>query len=76
MSGEFQEIYGTTTAGGQYNSGTVFERFGGEKILWSFNGADGSQPYGSLIMDKSGNLYGTTANGGSNGGGVVFEVTP
>ncbi|MFZ0684492.1 MAG: choice-of-anchor tandem repeat GloVer-containing protein [Terriglobales bacterium] len=45
-------------------------------MLWSFNGADGSQPYGSLIMDKSGNLYGTTANGGSNGGGVVFEVTP
>jgi uncharacterized repeat protein (TIGR03803 family) len=37
-------------------------------------GADGSTPYGGLVMDGSGNLYGTTAFGGKYGGGVVFEI--
>ena len=33
-----------------------------ETVLYSFtnSGGDGSNPYGSLIMDASGNLYGTT----------------
>jgi len=76
-------IYGTTLAGGEPNQGTVFELVapvgkGGykEKVLWSFDGTDGAQPYGSLILDSAGNLYGTTSAGGSNGAGVVFEVTP
>jgi uncharacterized repeat protein (TIGR03803 family) len=71
-------MYGTTTAGGQYNAGTVFEIGTGwkEKVLWSFNGTDGAQPYGSLILDSAGNLYGTASAGGSSGAGVVFEVTP
>jgi len=44
-------------------------------ILYSFTGgADGSQPYSSLVMDSSGNLYGTTAVGGSTGNGVLFKV--
>jgi uncharacterized repeat protein (TIGR03803 family) len=76
-------IYGTTTAGGKSGDGTVFELValvgkGGykEKILWNFNGTDGSQPYDSLILDSAGNLYGTTVVGGDYGSGVVFEVTP
>jgi uncharacterized repeat protein (TIGR03803 family) len=76
--GDYLPLYGTTTAGGQYDDGIVFEIGAGfkEKVLWSFNGTDGAQPYGSLITDKSGNLYGTTTAGGSNNAGVVFEVTP
>src|ERR1035437_5513979 len=56
------------------------------KILHSFSGgADGSQPFGSLISDKAGNLYGTTNHGGienvncnmnGTGCGIVFELTP
>jgi hypothetical protein len=46
-----------------------------ETILYAFQGgADGSTPYGGLVMDSTGNLYGTTAFGGQFGGGVVFEV--
>jgi uncharacterized repeat protein (TIGR03803 family) len=46
-----------------------------EKVLWSFNGADGAAPGDSLILDSAGNLYGTTQVGGSSSAGVVFEVT-
>jgi hypothetical protein len=73
-------IFGTTTEGGKFNEGTVFElapTSGGysEKVLWSFNGADGNGPFGSLILDSAGNLYGTTNTGGTSEG-VAFEVTP
>jgi uncharacterized repeat protein (TIGR03803 family) len=75
-------IFGTTNQGGTYGYGTVFELvpvgLGNyeEKVLWSFNGTDGSYPAGSPILDSAGNLYGTTTQGGSTGSGVVYEVTP
>jgi len=76
-------IYGTTTSGGEYNNGTVFELAApvgkgsyAEKILWNFNGTDGANPFAGLIADSAGNLYGTTAAGGPSGNGVVFELTP
>ncbi len=82
-------IYGTTYEGGEAGLGTVFELVAPagagkyeEKVPWSFNGPDGSEPFASLILDAAGNLYGstlvggTTDQGGSSGNGVVFEVTP
>ncbi len=76
-------IYGTTVSGGKYGDGTVFELIAEagkdnykERILWDFGGSDGSQPYGSLILDSKGNLYGTTKYGGSSNSGVVFKVKP
>jgi uncharacterized repeat protein (TIGR03803 family) len=76
-SGNF---YGTTTAGGVNNAGTVFELTptGTETVLYSFafDGVDGWGPRGMLIRDKNGNLYGTTPGGGVNRGGTVFSLTP
>jgi uncharacterized repeat protein (TIGR03803 family) len=82
-------IYGTTIFGGKSNNGTVFELVAPvgkgsyeEKVLWSFAGADGRWPLGSLILDSAGNLYGMTQSGGGTGCyalkgcGVAFEVTP
>lgn len=75
-------LYGTTTQGGQYGFGTVFELSpsgGGwtEKVLYSFqNDGDGSNPTSGLLLDAAGNIYGTTSNGGTDGGGTVFELTP
>ena len=77
-------IYGTTTGGGLYGGGTVYELVAPaagkkgyvEKALWNFNGTDGATPYGAVVLDSAGNLYGTTQGGGSYGNGVVFEVIP
>jgi uncharacterized repeat protein (TIGR03803 family) len=43
--------------------------------LVSFNGSNGAEPLGRLIVDASGNLFGTTIlGGGPNGQGTVFEI--
>jgi uncharacterized repeat protein (TIGR03803 family) len=71
-------LYGTTSAGGEFGLGTVYELSkSGETVLYSFTGTpDGSVPYAGLVMDTSGNLYGTTSAGGSYGYGTVFELNP
>jgi uncharacterized repeat protein (TIGR03803 family) len=44
-------------------------------VLYTFKGgADGNEPLGGLIIDRSGNLYGTTATGGAGSRGTVFEL--
>ncbi len=69
-------LYGTTSAGGASNFGTVFkvDTTGAETVLHSFTGGDGKTPIGSLVLDPSGNLYGTTGAGGSSNSGTVFKV--
>jgi len=49
-----------------------------EKVIYSFNGADGLLPYfAGVVFDPAGNLYGTTNEGGSgNNAGVVYELKP
>jgi uncharacterized repeat protein (TIGR03803 family) len=83
-------LYGTSSEGGAHGWGSVF------KLTWSnggwvyrslhdfTGGADGGTPFGSVVLDASGNLYGTTFFGGTGqcnaqgyaGCGVVFEITP
>ncbi len=77
-------LYGTTSAGGPYGYGTVFElspMVSGnwtEKILHNFNydGTDGVQSYAKLAFDRAGNLYGSTPGGGAGNRGTVFELVP
>ena len=80
-------LYGTTSKGGQYDQGTVFEltKEKGkwvEKVLYQFGGStDGAIPYASLILDAAGDLFGTTYEGGTSGCrgigcGTVFELMP
>jgi uncharacterized repeat protein (TIGR03803 family) len=79
----YGNIYGTTFSGGESDEGTVFELLApvgagsySEKVLWSFDGADGAYPYAGVTVDGARNLYGTAYSGGLNDAGVVFEVTP
>jgi uncharacterized repeat protein (TIGR03803 family) len=71
-------LYGTTGSGGLFGLGTVWtlSPSGTEAVLYSFSGPDGSSPaYGSLMLDKTGNLYGVTAYGGTSDDGVIFRMT-
>jgi uncharacterized repeat protein (TIGR03803 family) len=82
------DLYGTTSSGGLYGNGTVFELVAGaggawtEKILHHFNSSkhDGYFPQAGLVLDSAGNLYGTTTFGGVYSGdqnnGTVFELSP
>jgi len=85
-------IYGTTTAGGNYEGGcdggcgVVFKLAPNSNGGWtdttpySFcslpNCADGYAPSSGVTFDTAGNLYGTTPAGGASGQGIVFELTP
>ncbi len=72
-------LYGATIYGGVAGRGTLFRidpDGSGFRILHSFSGGvdDGSQPYASLIADRSGHLYGTTIFGGASDFGTIFRV--
>lgn len=82
-------LYGTTSAGGTHicydygkeGCGTIFSITPGgkERVLHSFDGANGALPNAGLI-DVNGRLYGTTTAGGANrclgaGCGTVFSVS-
>jgi uncharacterized repeat protein (TIGR03803 family) len=77
-------LYGTTSQGGAFNYGNVFElkpTAGGgweEYVIHTFNAAvnDGAEPLSNLIFDAKGNLYGTTGGGGEYVGGIAFELSP
>jgi uncharacterized repeat protein (TIGR03803 family) len=76
-------LYGTTSAGGLYGYGTVFQLTPSgsgwtETILHPFEmGSDGGVPYAGLVFAGN-HLYGAASDGGaggSNGGGTVFELS-
>jgi uncharacterized repeat protein (TIGR03803 family) len=81
-------LYGTTAGGGAHDNcnrsscGTVFELSPNngkwtETVLHSFNfDCNAYNPYGTLIIDKAGNLYGTTNWCCATGSGIVFELIP
>jgi len=72
-------FYGTTSAGGTSNLGTVFSitTNGSTNLLASFTGTNGSHPLAPLVQGSDGNFYGTTSTGGTNGStnGTVFRLT-
>ena len=86
------DIYGTTTGGGTYDYGSVFELTlsGGaytESIIQSFNyyGAGGYAPQGGVVLDSAGNVYGTNVAGGTGtecqlsqygSCGTIFQLVP
>ena len=74
-------LYGTTVFGGSHGGGCVFAlipKGSGytERILVSFNGADGAKPGGNIALGSHGDLFGDSDSGGALGGGNVFELVP
>jgi uncharacterized repeat protein (TIGR03803 family) len=74
-------LYGATTSFGGQGAGTAFE-LTPSKGHWTLNliqsfashGQSDGGPWGTLIMDRAGNLYGTTYQDGSFGYGSVFKL--
>ncbi len=90
VQGSDGSIYGTTVANGpgscswrstqcmpSSGSGTVF-KVNGDTVTYihTFNGSDGSQPYGGLVQAGDGSLYGTTSAGGAKNAGTIYRITP
>ncbi len=78
------KLYGTTSGGGRFGGGMVFELMPQgngtwrENVLHNFinNNRDGAESYAGLTFDAAGNLFGTTCVGGANNEGTVFELSP
>jgi uncharacterized repeat protein (TIGR03803 family) len=71
------DLFGTTSGGGAYGDGTVFEVAAFSlaiTTLASFNGTNGAGPEAGLVEDSNGSLFGTTSAGGAYGAGTVFQV--
>jgi len=74
-------LYGTTSAGGAYDYGTVFKMSTAGTLIWTYSlpasgTSDGYDPRAGLIQANDGNLYGTAPVGGTYGYGTVFQITP
>ncbi len=73
-------IVGTTVYTGAAGSGfgTVFSyspTTHAITTLGTFNGANGTNPYGGVVFDATGNLFGTTNSGtGTNKYGTIYEI--
>ena len=81
-------LYGTTTAGGTRDRGTVFRlqpqaaaprtalQDWTKTLVHDFNGIDGGLPQGDLMFDTAGNIYGTSLGGGDNNWGTIYKLSP
>ena len=91
IQGTNGDLYGTASAGGSHNGGTVFRITTGGKFKTLYNFCsdissvptsgqttctDGSTPVAGLVLASNGYFYGTTEWGGAYGQGTVFKITP
>jgi len=86
------DLFGTTFGGGPAGGGVAFELSPAHDGAWTFSqlhafgsasASGGSEPNGSLVRDRAGNLFGTALLGGSGicsnfpgPCGLVFQLSP
>ena len=77
VQGTGGNYYGTTSAGGLGDRGTIFKitASGAYSVLVHFPESNkGQAPHGSLIQAQNGNFYGLTSSGGTYGYGTFFRL--
>jgi uncharacterized repeat protein (TIGR03803 family) len=76
--GPDNNLYGTTLRGGDNDKGAIFRiALDGSNfsIIHHFNGANGENPEGQLIVGSDGELYGTTLQGGASNRGAIYKIS-
>lgn len=73
-------LYGTTSYGGAFNKGTLFQynpsnHVYTKKMEFDYN-TTGGVPTSALVQTSDGMLYGTARDGGVNNNGVIFRYNP
>jgi uncharacterized repeat protein (TIGR03803 family) len=76
VQGTDGRFYGTASAGGASNDGTVFRTSasGTLIVLHNFDYNDGSDASAPLVQGSDGNFYGTTFEGGADNNGTIFKI--
>ncbi len=72
-------FYGMTQYGGSNDEGVVFSfdpKTNIEKVVSTFNDANGDYPQGNLLQAWNGLIYGMAPEGGTNYEGVLFYYNP
>ncbi|MFT3680514.1 MAG: T9SS type A sorting domain-containing protein [Ferruginibacter sp.] len=78
VSGNNGKYYGTTTKGGMYEAGVIFQWDSATKVYsepYNFTGIDGRDARGAMVL-YNGKFYGMTNSGGANDAGVIYEWDP
>ena len=73
------KFYGLTSTGGANDQGLLFEYDPVNNTYskkFDFSPANGTYPYGGLVLASNGLLYGMTTSGGAFSRGVLFEYDP
>jgi uncharacterized repeat protein (TIGR03803 family) len=72
------DIWGTTTQGGAYGSGTVFQLAPNGTVNFVYDLGktkfDPRFPAAGVTLDADGNIYGTTQEGGAYNLGTIFKI--
>jgi uncharacterized repeat protein (TIGR03803 family) len=78
FQGSDRYLYGTTSAGGSFASGTVYRMSldGTFTILHDFTGGPGGAGPRSIVEGADGLFYGVTQFGGAFDRGTIFRMTP
>jgi uncharacterized repeat protein (TIGR03803 family) len=82
VQGPDGNLYGGTWSGGLYQSGIIFKLTPGGQLTTVYNFcsqagcADGSYPFGPMVLGIDGNLYGANWWGGAANRGILFKMTP
>lgn len=73
VQGTDGNLYGV----GSFGDGSIFklDRAGNLSSIFTFDGANGAESFGGLILANGGRFYGTTRGGGTYGAGTVFSTT-